>query len=105
MTAFYGILFHSLHYIVPQTMDAAALLNCVQRLTALQKAVVLPGQAPRNTGVKLLPFSSADPVEWRQWRNTFTNVAANNRWDAATARTHADAMIKGVAKSIVENIP
>jgi hypothetical protein len=84
-------------------MDAAALLNCVQRLTALQEAVVPPGQAPRNTGVKLLPFSSADPVEWRQWRSTFTN-AANNRWDAATARTHADAMINGVAKSIIENI-
>jgi hypothetical protein len=82
-----------------------ALLECVQRLTALQAAVVPPGQAPRNTGVKLLPFSSADPVEWRQWRNTFTNVATNNRWDAATARTHADAMITGVAKSIIENIP
>jgi hypothetical protein len=86
-------------------MDVAALLNCVQRLTALQEAIVPPGQAPRNTGVKLLPFSSADPVEWRQWRSTFTNVAANNRWDAATARTHADAMINGVAKSIIENIP
>jgi hypothetical protein len=86
-------------------MDAAALLNCVQRLTALQEAVVPPGQAPRNTGVKLLPFSLADPVEWQQWRSTFTNVAANNRWDAATARTHADAMINGVAKSIIEYIP
>jgi hypothetical protein len=86
-------------------MEAAALLNCVQRLTALQEAVVPPGQAPSNTGVKLLPFSSADPVEWRQWRSTFTNVAANYKWDAATARTHADAMINGVAKSIIENIP
>jgi hypothetical protein len=86
-------------------MDAAALLNCVQRLTALQEAVVPPGQAPMNTGVKLLPFSSADPVEWRQWRSTFTNMAANKRWDAATARTHADPKINGVAKSIIENIP
>jgi hypothetical protein len=86
-------------------MDAAALLTCIQRLTALQEAVVPPGQTPRNKGVNLLPFSLADPVEWRQWRNTFTNVAANNRWDAATARTHADAMINGVAKSIIESIP
>jgi hypothetical protein len=78
---------------------------CIQHLTTLQEAIVPPGQTPRNTGVKLLPFSSADPVEWRQWRNTFTNMSANNRWDAATARTHADAMINGVAKSIVENIP
>ncbi len=96
---------HLLPLIVPQIMDPAALLNCVQRLTALQEAVVPPGQAPRNNSVKLQPFSSADPVEWRQWRTTFTNVATNNRWDAATARTHADAMITGVAKSIIENIP
>jgi len=57
------------------------------------------------SGRKADVFSTADPIEWRTWRQNFEMCCEINRWGDGRARREACASMKGVAKQYTEDIP